>query len=410
MVRHYPDARIRIKSDADSANTATPPLRWRPSTRPTSFAPSLRPNSIFTLRPLYHTEPPPDDPASEPAKTPRARRSWPWAAGGLAVGLTLGGLLLSRVGRERVEAPVVLINGTPQLRQTDAGGVQRWATDAQVTVAIDPSLDSLGSGASDAVMNAFGAWLGSGANLPKLRFETRRTAKSKIAQDGVSSVVYAPITIPGHRDDLAVTIGYSDASTGRILEADVVLNSTKSFAVLDDREKRRGAKDDDDDAESSHCGHRYDLQNVITHEVGHFFGLGEDSDDLNATMFFKTSKCELKKRDLAPLDTSTLTGLYAQDTRAPEAETAGGCAVSAAGSARGWGPRGALVLVGVLVLRGIRAGGGSLLSAGAASARSRAPRRRAARHRRCERSSRPTAPVARGRWSSGCPSRPCDTP
>jgi hypothetical protein len=304
---------------------------------------SLRPNSIFTLRPLYHTEQPPEDPATEPATTPRARRAWPWAAGGLAVGLTLAGLVLSRVHRERAEAPVVLINGTPQLRQSDLGEAQRWASDGPITIFIDPSIDALGSGASDALMNAFGAWVGSVANLPKLRFETRRRSSPKVERDGVNSVVYAPITIPGHRDDLAITIGYSDADTGRILEADVVINSGKSFAVLDDREKRRGAEDDDND-EFSRCGHRYDLQNVITHEVGHFFGLGEDGDDLNATMFFKTGKCELKKRDLEPLDTTTMTGLYAQDVRSTEAETAAGCAASGAAAGRQGGALGALAL------------------------------------------------------------------
>lgn len=345
MARRHPEPRIQIQADADTSNAPAQPPRWSASIRPKSFAPSLRPNSIFTLRPLYHTEQPPDDPAGEPAKAPRGKRTWPWAAGGLAVGLGLAGLLLSRVDRGRGEAPVVLINGAPQLKQTDSGGAQRWASDAQITVVIDPSIDALGSGASDALMNAFGAWLGSGANLPKLRFETRRVATPKVERDGVSSVVYAPITIPGHRDDLAITIGYSDADTGRILEADVVINSAKSFAVLDDREKPRGGKHDDDDADSSRCGHRYDLQNIITHEIGHFFGLGEDGDDLNATMFFKTGKCELKKRDLEPLDTSTMAGLYAQDTRSAEAETAAGCAVSAASGGRGWGPLAALVLV-----------------------------------------------------------------
>ncbi|HEY6559181.1 MAG TPA: matrixin family metalloprotease [Polyangiaceae bacterium] len=352
MGRRHPKARIQIKF-ADSANDEESPPRWSPSTRPRSFAPSLRPNSIFTLRPLYHTERPPGDPEGKPAKTPRAKRTWHWVAGGLVVGLGLAGLVMSRVAHEPSRAPVVSINGTPQLRQSLSGEAQRWATDSRVRVIIDPSIDSLGRGASDAVMNAFGTWLGSGAHLPKLQFETRRVATPKVARDGVSSVVYAPITIPEHRNDLAITIGYSDANTGRIVEADVVINSAKSFAVLDSREER-GTKDDDDDDdddESSSCGNRYDLQNVITHEVGHFFGLGEDSDDLKATMFFKTGKCELMKRDLEPLDTSTMAGLYMQDTQSSEAETAGGCAVSAAGSERGWGPLGALVLMLMLMVR-----------------------------------------------------------
>jgi hypothetical protein len=351
MARRQLDPQQPIQADGDATGAETR-ARWSASPRPRAFAPSLRPNSIFTLRPLYRTEQPPDAREGEPPTTPRARRTWPWAAGGLVVGLGLAGLVLLSVDGERREAPVVLINGTPQLKPTNAGGVQRWTAGATVLVVIDPSVDELGRGASDAVMNAFGAWLGSGAKLPKLRFETRRAETRKVERDGVSSVVHAPITIPGHRDDLAITIGYSDADTGRILEADVVINSAKSFAVLDGDEKRPGATRDD----ASRCGYRYDLQNVITHEVGHFFGLGEDGDDLNATMFFKTGKCELKKRDLEPLDTSTMVGLYAQDTQPTEADPASGCAVSGNGRGRKCG---ALAL--------------ALLLAGAGRRRERAP-------------------------------------
>jgi MYXO-CTERM domain-containing protein len=48
----------------------------------------------------------------------------------------------------------------------------------------------------------------------------------------------------------------------------------------------------------------------MTHEAGHFFGLDEDMDDDASTMFYKTGKCELKKRDLEGPDRSVMTMLY----------------------------------------------------------------------------------------------------
>ena len=60
----------------------------------------------------------------------------------------------------------------------------------------------------------------------------------------------------------------------------------------------------------SAAGH-YDVQNVLTHEVGHFFGLGEDDQLMDATMYVSTPPCETQKRDLAVTDEQAMTQLYA---------------------------------------------------------------------------------------------------
>jgi hypothetical protein len=341
------DIEIRVKPDSRPAapQSAAPPqplLSEAPRSR--SFAPSLRPRSIFTLRPFSHTEQPPAEPAAQESSVKRASRKWVWAAAGLIGGVAFAGWALSRRGSERIQAPVVLVNGTPQTKQTPSGKTQRWATNAEVTVVLDPSIDALGSDAREAVMNGFGAWLGSGAGLPKLRFDDRRRASPKLERDGISSIMYAPIEISGHKGDLAITIGFADPDTGRITEADIVINSAKAFGVLsrraeqtktsekdrdDERESERD--DDEDEGECLDCRERYDLQSVVTHEVGHFFGLGEDQEDSNATMFFKTSRCELKKRDLGPLDTSTMVELYPlQSSDEPPEAAAQKCAAAPA--------------------------------------------------------------------------------
>jgi hypothetical protein len=159
------------------------------------------------------------------------------AGGAIGVGLALG--VVSPVRRERDRAPVVLINGTPRLKQTDSGAVQRWPSDAEVTVAVDQSLDALGAGAREAVMNAFGTWLSTGARLPELRFDVRDPAPPNFERDGVNSVVYAPIRIQGHTQDVAITISFADAKTGRLSEKDIVLNSAKPLGVLNGMEPAR---------------------------------------------------------------------------------------------------------------------------------------------------------------------------
>jgi hypothetical protein len=98
------------------------------------------------------------------------------------------------------------------------------------------------------------------------------------------------------------------------------------------------------------CGERYDLESIVAHEAGHFFGLGEDWDDGLATMYYCTSTCETHKRSLELTDVGTMKEVYA-DGFEDTGEV--GCAVAPAGAARS-NRYGAACLLGLL---GIFAGG-----------------------------------------------------
>lgn len=324
---------------------------------------SLRPKrSIFTLRPFSHTEVPPAEQTgpTEPGP-PRRRPRWPLVAGAVTIAaLPLLWWVGHRKNEPRARAPVVLVNGTPQTKETAQGHVERWGK-GEVTVAIDQSVDALGPGARAAVQTAFGTWLASGAKLPELRFDTTSGKVPKLEPDGVSSVMFSPIELPGHKKDLAITISFADPSTGRIVESDVVINSKRPFALLD---APPAAQPGDDDGEHEEAGEApgckgwYDLQAVATHEAGHFFGLDEDPEDAQATMFYKTAKCELRKRDLATPDRSVMAMLYeGEPPLGGDAATDTGAGCGGGASIAGGLPahrRAAWVMLGALGLLALR--------------------------------------------------------
>jgi hypothetical protein len=175
--------------------------------------------------------------------------------------------------------------------------------------------------------------------------------------DGVNRVLYAPIEIPGYRNALAITLTYVDDATGEILEADLLLNSRHGLGLLsDDAESKAVAAqcEREDDAHgrsdpspsgpdallvscggsaraAKTCGSQYDLASVLTHEAGHFLGLGDDPTEAFATMYYCTSPCETHKRQPRVTDTDALDEVYAGGF---EDRAAANCAVAPVGAPR----------------------------------------------------------------------------
>ena len=289
--------------------------------------------SIMSLRSAASTVAPEDQSpnSAQQARKPATRRKlWFFAALSVIAGVVGGRALHSGA---HISADVR--SGSPGFKKSPKGQDLHWDKKA-LTVYLDGSLQRVGPGASEAVMQAFGQWVASDKRLPDLTFDTGQTSPTP-KQDGKSTVSYARITAPGHEHDVAITTTYANDQTGEIIEADIVLNALYPMGVLPAKTPAQtsqgtGSKDDDNDKghdgsssksthgdESSDCRNRYDAQNVTTHEAGHFFGLGEDFTETRATMFLSIDQCETHKRLLATTDTTALGTLYAESEDPAEA-------------------------------------------------------------------------------------------
>jgi hypothetical protein len=95
-------------------------------------------------------------------------------------------------------------------------------------------------------------------------------------------------------DAFGLTLVWHNPDDGEIYDADMQINET-----LGDLTLCRGA-----------CpSGAVDLQNVITHEAGHFLGLGHSS-ERDATMSARASVGEISKRDLSEDDRAGLCSIY----------------------------------------------------------------------------------------------------
>ncbi len=286
--------------------------------------------------------------------------------GAILAAVCVAGVAVHEAATHRLE-PIVH-HGSAGTKHTNQGNEIRWHT-GKTEVLLDSSLDELGPTTRAAIQSAFLTWTNSDPKLPRVNFRRVEKTVFEAKPDGRNTVLVAPIKIAGHEHDLAVTLTYSDQKTGEIVEADVVINSEYPFRVLSDPTSQEQAAEDDDGEGSdgngsvtnnqtissarTSCtaqvrpksceGESYDVQNVATHEVGHFFGLGEDMTASGTTMYFCTNRCETHKRVLTDEDKTVMSSLYvaAEDPDAIDSgETGcGGARFSPRGDARdvSWG-------------------------------------------------------------------------
>jgi hypothetical protein len=216
-------------------------------------------------------------------------------------------------------------------------GLQLWWKTACIGYSVDPQLTQNLPGAPtrDALDKAFFAWAdldcggGKRASITFARQPDFACRRAFYRPDGsnVNLVLFKDDdwTYRGIDGTLAKTTVTFDAKTGEILDADIEVNSAYNNLTVGDAKIA------------------YDLQAIMTHEVGHLLGLAHSS-DFAATMFASYEPGTTDLRSLASDDVKAVCAAYppgrpancdttprgglATDCPAdPSAEPDGGCSV-----------------------------------------------------------------------------------
>lgn len=136
-------------------------------------------------------------------------------------------------------------------------------------------------------------------------------------EDSVNSLGFVDDwTTRGHSPGaFALTTTWFRRSTGEIIDADMELNQQNwTFAICEET-----------GCEETGTMPEVDLENTVTHELGHFFGLAHTESERNATMWACAEPGETLKRDLAPDDIEGMCEIYREGIDE-------GCGCVAAGS------------------------------------------------------------------------------
>jgi hypothetical protein len=299
-----------------------------------------------------------NDLRSSPA--PSSRRRLGHVAASVMFALSIGAIASDARAASTVTAPPTQTSS----RVTKSEKIEHWATPA-ITVSIDDSIDAIAPNARAALETAMTTWLTNDGKMPTLSFASTHGQTVGATRDGINAIVAAPITISGYEDALAITITYADDATGAIDEADMIVNTKWTWATLDadgapspqSLERTRDNEDAPPTITScasaapapSSCGSRFDVQAILTHESGHFFGLNENYVSPTSTMFYCSNPCEVHKR--TPLDVDRLSLASVYTTVIPQASTGMACDVARVGVM----PRSRLVGSGLLLGVGLGA-------------------------------------------------------
>lgn len=194
----------------------------------------------------------------------------------------------------------------------------RWKH-STVTVNVEDSIDLIGreGEAFEAVVRAATAWQNAPGILPTLVVQRGPEDPIGYRRSGGNrnTVRFAPDGDPLANGALAITVITFDAHAKEILDADVVLNGEHGFSFFEHDARNEGMT-------------TYDLQNVLTHELGHLLGLGEDMTDVNATMYAFSQPGETGKRDLELVDKDSIAALYDEEFGADAQGGCGGAAIA----------------------------------------------------------------------------------
>lgn len=180
------------------------------------------------------------------------------------------------------------------------------------------SADVPGTSAFEAVDASFATWAAPACTA--IRFRSDGTVANvpigySLTGSNVNAVKWIESGWTQSAQAIAVTFATFDCSTGDIVDADILLNG-EGFAFTTAPGPGLAAAD---------------VQNTVTHEVGHLLGFDHDPDS-ESTMYANSSLGETKKRDLTADDIAGVCDVYPSGGPPPPAPPHGGGCSSAGGA------------------------------------------------------------------------------
>ncbi len=195
------------------------------------------------------------------------------------------------------------------------------------SIEMDGSRDLTRPEVEDIFERSFAKWTGIASCSEPLDFEVQLSpieppSVVPMFEDMVSLVDFVDDwTMRGHSPAaFALTTTWFRRSTGEIIDVDMELNQQNwTFAVCEDA----GCEETGEMPE-------VDLENTVTHELGHFFGLAHTESARDATMWACAEPGETLKRDLAPDDVEGMCEVYREGID----DDGCGCIAAGAGTTR----------------------------------------------------------------------------
>jgi hypothetical protein len=233
-----------------------------------------------------------------------------------SVALTGAALVLSTFAASDAHAFVV--------KKTSKGELVHW-DQRTVDYTFDPSVDTNVQDAVSATARAMASWSGT-VGAPDLQGHAAATVvepPTKPGFDQKNGVFYMPEGYAPAGRALAITVLTYDNASGRILDADIIVNGSYKFAVLreaasvenQERIGTGGAHPSNTDGishqeEVQSPDTVYDLHHVVAHELGHSLGMNDEMERKDALMYRYSSPNDATLRAPASDDIAGLAELY----------------------------------------------------------------------------------------------------
>jgi MYXO-CTERM domain-containing protein len=206
------------------------------------------------------------------------------------------------------------------VKRTSHGDLVHWE-ERTVSYTIDPSIDANVTRGNEATLRSMDSWSGT-VGAPDLQtIPSDASSPKKPGFDQKNGVFYINGGyVPAGRA-LAITVLTYDNASGRILDADVIVNGSYSFEVLnapEDLMKERETSTHPSaatdglghDEETERLESVYDLHHVIAHELGHSLGMNDEMGRKDALMYRYSAPNDATMRQPASDDIAGLAELY----------------------------------------------------------------------------------------------------